>query len=370
MIRTVSAFCLDVHARYQCQHSGACCESWSVPAEAATVEIVRGLAVRRQGAEGPLFLSSVDAGGAESWTVARDRAGDCVFFDRRQGGSCVIHRDIGIEALPSACRHFPRRVLHDARGTLISLSHFCPTAAAMLLNEADLRSVEALPPLRLESVMEGLDAADALPPLIRPGLLSDIVAYDAWERAGIAIFAASRSGYGACLERLSAATESVRRWSPTQGPLLEWVHSAFDTNTGPCIGAFSQSSAIERIARLTAGLAGDDLSPVERFEEAWAHAIVGSNVEWFERGMKNYLAARLFGNWIAYQSQGLRSVVEWLRTCAAVLRHFLVRRVLGSGLPATRQDFIEAVRAADLLLLHVLDTESFARDVAALEAHA
>lgn len=112
------------------------------------------------------------------------------------------------------------------------------------------------------------------------------------------------------------------------------------------------------------------ISPVEGFEEAWAHAIGGSNVEWFERGMKNYLAARLFGNWLAYQSQGLRSVVAWLRTCAAVVRHFLVRRVLGSGLPATRQDFIEAVRAADLLLLHVLDTESFARDVAALEAHA
>ncbi len=370
MIRRVSAFCLVVHARYQCQHSGGCCESWTVPAEAATVEIVRGLAVRRHGAEGPLFLSVVDAGGAESWTVARDRAGDCVFFDRSESGSCVIHRDVGIEALPSACRHFPRKVLHDARGTLISLSHFCPTAAAMLLNHADLSIVEAMPPLRLESVMEGLDAADALPPLIRPGLLSDIVAYDAWERAGIALFAASPAGYGACLERLSAATESVRRWNPTQGSLLEWVHSAFDANTGPCIDGFSHRSAIERVARLTAGLAGDDLSPVEGFDDAWARAIVGSNAEWFERGMKNYLAARLFGNWIAYQSQGLRSVVAWLRTCAAVVRHFLVRRVLGSGLPATRQDFIEAVRAADLLLLHVLDTGSFARDVAALEARA
>src|SRR4051812_19722181 len=259
MIRTVSAFCLDVHARYRCQHSGACCESWNVPAEAATIEIVRALAVRRHGVEGPLFLSSVGAGGAESWTVARDRAGDCVFFERSDAGSCVIHRDIGIEALPSACRHFPRKVLHDARGTRISLSHFCPTAAAMLLNDADLTIVQATAPLRLESVMEGLDAADALPPLIRPGLLSDIAAYDAWERAGIAIFAASPYGYEACLERLSAATESVRRWNPTQGSLLEWVHSVFDTNTGHCSAGFSQSSAIERVARLTAGLAGDDL---------------------------------------------------------------------------------------------------------------
>jgi Fe-S-cluster containining protein len=370
MIRSVSAFCLDVHARYQCQHSGACCENWSVPAEAATVETVRGLAIRRKGAEGPLFLSSVDASGRESWTVARDRAGDCVFFDRSDRGSCVIHRDIGVEALPSACRHFPRKVLRDARGTLISLSHFCPTAAAMLLNHADLSIVAAMPPLRLESLMEGLDAGEALPPLIRPGLLSDINAYDAWERAGLAIFAASASGYGACLDRLSTATESARRWNPLQGSLLECVHSAFEANTGRCLEDCSQWSAIERIARLTAGLAGDDLTPVEGFEHVWARTVAPPDIEWFERGMKNYLAARLFGNWIAYQSQGLRSVVAWLRTCAAVVRHFLVRRVLRSGLPATRDDFIEAVRAADLLLLHVLDTELFARDVAALEEHA
>ena len=37
--------------------------------------------------------------------------------------------------------------------------------------------------------------------------------------------------------------------------------------------------------------------------------------------MKNYLAARVFANWIAYQGRGLRSIVEWLRTCAAIVRH-------------------------------------------------
>jgi hypothetical protein len=369
MIRGVSAFCLDVHVRYQCQHSGACCDSWSVPAEPATVEIVTASGVRRRGAEGPLFLPSVGAGGAQSWMVARDPAGGCVFFDWNARGSCVIHRDVGMEALPAACRHFPRIVLHDSRGTLISLSHFCPTAAAMLLNRADLSIVEARPPLRLASAMEGLDAADALPPLLRPGLLSDIEAYDAWERAGIATFACSAAGYTACLDRVASATEFIRRWDPTQGALLGRVRSAFadEISRG---GDFSQSSAIDRVARLTAGSAGEDLSPLQNFEEAWVQTISEADVEWFERGMKNYLAARLFGNWIAYQSQGLRSIVEWLRTCAAVVRHFLVRRVLGSGLPATPQDFIEAVRAADLLLLHVLDSGSFARDAAALEEHA
>ena len=109
----------------------------------------------------------------------------------RPGGGrlCIIHRDFGVEALPSACRHFPRKVLHDARGTLISLSHFCPTAAATLLTPARSSIVDARPPLRLTSPMEGLDAWDALPPLLRPGLLCDMEGYDTWERAGVAVFA-------------------------------------------------------------------------------------------------------------------------------------------------------------------------------------
>ena len=89
--------------------------------------------------------------------------------------------------------------------------------------------------------------------------------------------------------------------------------------------------------------------------------------EWFDRAMKNYLAARLFGNWVAYQGEGLRSIVEWVRTCAAVVHHFLIRRFMESGRSLSSATFIDAVRSADLLLLHVLDSAAFARDVVALE---
>ena len=133
---------------------------------------------------------------------------------------------------------------------------------------------------------------------------------------------------------------------------------------------FSQSSAIERVAKLTAGLAGDDLAPVHGFDGAWARAIEEPDMEWFERGMKNYLAARLFGNWIAYQSQGLRSIVAWLRTCAAVVRHFLVRRVLGVRISRDRRGFHRSGAVGRFAVLHVLDSDAFARDVAALEARA
>lgn len=363
----MAAFCLDFHAAYQCRHSGACCDSWSVPAEPAVVEIVRARSIRRQGNTGPLFVRSAGAPDEELWTIARDPRGQCVFFDRQGGGLCIIHRDVGEEALPSACRHFPRKVLHDARGTLISLSHFCPTAAAMLLAGREPSIVEARPPLRLESAMEGLDARHALPPVLRPGMLCDVDGYESWERAGVASFARSEPSYARCLDDLAAVTEIVRQWTPGDRSLSDSVRIAFATGNHDAPAPWCDARAIQRVARLTAGSAGDDLAPIADFDAQRRDRLGIAPIDWFDRGMKNYLAARLFGNWIAYQGQGLRSIVEWLRTCAAVVHHFVLRRLIGSAVPLDRCGFIESVRSADLLLLHALDSQMFAQDIARVE---
>jgi hypothetical protein len=79
--------------------------------------------------------------------------------------------------------------------------------------------------------------------------------------------------------------------------------------------------------------------------------------------MKNFLAARLFANWIAYQGRGLRSIVQWVRAAAAVVRHYALLGAIDSG----RTNFIEAVRMTDLLMLHVLNTQEFADAVAPIE---
>ena len=366
MIRGVSAFCLDIHARYQCRHAGACCQNWSVPVEPTVVEIVNARQLRRHGFSGALFVASPDPDETHRRT-ARDDRGDCVFFERDADRLCVIHRDAGVAALPSACRHFPRKVLKDARGTLISLSHFCPTAAAMLLTTAPLAIVHAEPPLRLPPPMEGLDASEALPPLLRPGLLCDIDGYDAWERAGIETFARADLTSDACIDLVAAATEVIRDWRPGDGTLSERVGVAF---RGPrprnSAGAGSHARAIETVATLTAGRVGTDAAPIESFDVKWQRHI-GAQFAGFDRGMRNYLAARLFANWIAYQGRGLRTIVEWLRTCTAVVRHQLLQRVLDAGAPPAPDDFIEAVRSADLLLLHVVDSAAFARHVAFIE---
>src|SRR5262249_51236104 len=117
--------------------------------------------------------------------VARRPDGTCVFFDRDGDRLCAIHRAAGPDALPSACRHFPRELLIDRRGVFVSLRPFGPTAGALLLNPCGLNIVPAEPPLRLYGRLEGLDATDALAPLVRPGRLTDLDGYGAWERSGI-----------------------------------------------------------------------------------------------------------------------------------------------------------------------------------------
>jgi hypothetical protein len=238
----------------------------------------------------------------------------------------------------------------------------------MLLTGGALSIVEARPPLRLElELMEGLDARKALPPLLRPGLLCDMQGYETWERAGLAMFARPDCRYITCLADFAAATEVIRRWKPGAQSLSDCVLATFAHRRAEPPTVWSHVCAMQRIARLTAGSAGDDLTYIPHFEEQWnQHAGINA-IDWFDLGMKNYLAARLFANWVAYQGQGLRSIVEWLRTCAAVVRHFVLQRLIRSGFPLDPSVFIESVRSADLLLLHVLDSGSFARDIAALE---
>ena len=322
--------------------------------------------IRPAGTAAALFVEAWPHG-AGTMNVARRDDGDCVFFDREDGRRCVIHRDAGPEALPTACRHFPRRMLRDDRGTFISLSHFCPTAAAMLFTPDTLDVEEAHPPLRLEEPVEGMDAVGALPPLVRPGVLSDLDGYSVWERHCLAVFSRRDLDYQQALDLVAAATERVRGWRPGGCRLATHVHTAFE---GACVqdgvDKTAQARAMGTLRSLCEDRVSNDLAPIEGFDDHWTR-LAAPSFEAFDVAMKNYLAARLFANWIAYQGRGLRSIVEWLRTCAALVRHHALRRALDSGTALDRGDFIEAIRMADLLLLHLIDTQAFATQVAFLE---
>jgi Fe-S-cluster containining protein len=369
MIASMAAFCLTIHARYRCRHSGACCQNWTVPAEPHVVQLVERRGLKRRGVTGPLFVSSRKPDSHDGgMDVARDNNGSCVFFEQADGRLCVIHREAGVDALPSACRHFPRKFLRDGRGTFVSLSHFCPTAAILLVGAQPLDVVAAAPPLLLEEPIEGLDARDALPPLLRPDVLCDPDGYDAWERAAIAVLARPDFSCQRALDWIGAATERVRAWRPGRQSLTSHVASAFANDAEPAPAPrLTQEAMVELVWRLSEGRVPSDIEPIDGFEDRW-NARVGPVFDRYDAAVKNYVAARIFANWIAYQGRGLRSIVQWGRAAAALVRHHALRRMLDSDDALGPDDVIEAIRMADLLLLHVIDTQAFARAVAPIEA--
>ena len=120
---------------------------------------------------------------------------------------------------PTRCR--PRagishgRSVIDQRGTFISLSHFCPTAAAMLLARDTLSIVEALPPLRLSGAGRGTGrqrrAAAARPAGCS---LRHSRATTPGSVAACRVFARADLSFERCLDLVAAATEYIRAWRP------------------------------------------------------------------------------------------------------------------------------------------------------------
>jgi hypothetical protein len=225
--------------------------------------------------------------------------GHCVFhFD-----GCDIQRHLGEEAMPSACRHFPRQVLIDPRGVFVTLSHYCPTAADLLFSHDGSLDIVEGPPAIASGEPEGLDARDVLPPLLAPGVLMDLDGYSAWEKHMVHVLAvADAAGAETALDLLECDLATLQRWRP---------------------GATSLPTAVDALATTRPPLA----SP-PRFDPD--DAVV-----------RRYLAARAFASPAAYGIHGVSGVLHSLRKALSLLRE------LQHTLPLK-----EAIRQTDLQLLH------------------
>ena len=269
-------WCLDFHAPYRCRHSGACCTAgWTIPFEDGTV-------------------------------AAQGAGGACTFLDER-AHRCSIHSARGIDALPLSCRMFPRIVLHDERGTFVSLSHFCPTAAALLFDvTGDARAQIVQAPAALANVgeLDGLDARREWPPLLRPGVLMDLESYAAWERLALSLLTTDTVTPRDALAKLEDLTDRITAWTPGSTSLQDVVYGAFDRHRL----SWTPDGATNRI----------------------------------ETAVKRWLAARLFGAWTAYQADGLAATLRYLRSCLDTFDEEAQK----DG------DAREAIRRSDLRVLH------------------
>jgi Fe-S-cluster containining protein len=352
--------CLTVHASYACRSAGACCTAgWAIPVEVPVYERLRG----HFNADDRLFRTGgpMPEGVAAMLVLRAD--GACVFFEPARGRLCRVHREIGPGSLPVACRQFPRVVLHDARGTSISLSHYCPTAADLLLHPPPLAVVEAPSSLALAGDVEGLDARDALPPLLTPGMLTDIEGYDAWERRALDVLSRDVAP-GVALHTIAHATARLQEWRPGRSSLQAEVHRQFDVASAS-EDEEDQGPDDARVRAVLASVPGGLTAPAvyPDFPAAW-RSLEPSPI--MHRAFRAYLAGRLFGNWIAYHGRGLHTIVEYLRAAHAVLKMEAVREharasTASDSVPSPWQIAKEAIRSADLLVVHLSDPKTLAR---------
>ena len=361
-----SVFALSFHADYRCRHSGVCCSSdWDVPVEvplyASLADAIGAGRVRPVTADpaGALLTGPdlpADAGGM----VARTVRGDCVFY-HRPSGLCVVHRDLGESQLPATCRHFPRLAVRDRRGTFISLTHYCPTAAAALFRDDVPIEIDPAPGAFPPADYDGLVVErEAWPPLLHPHMLMDEASYSAWERHMVARSATEGASAESVVASLERDARLLRQHRPSDGSLTSAV-AALPTGI-VCVapeGSLEPSLVLYR--EVLRAVPGELMPAVDEggLPEVYADLVLPSWSEW-HRPLRHYLAAKAFASWTAYQGRGLLTVVRGLEAAVALVRVEAARRCRDLERPLERDSLLEAFRQADFLLNHLAVGEELA----------
>jgi Fe-S-cluster containining protein len=371
----MSVHVLSFHAGYRCRHSGVCCTSgWTIPVEAPLHRTLQAavawgqLRVDHAVSAHGLFDPAEGMPHGQTAVLRHKPDGSCVFFEPQRRNLCAIQRQMGHGHLPSACRHFPRVVVLDPRGTFITLSHVCPTAARMLIGGGSAAVVTGAIGFDDHAAWEGLDARDALPPLVQPGVLWDWEAWDAWERAVPGMLATGHSAEDS-LAGLETSVRRVAQWRPGAQPLIEAVDAALSDRqpVEPMPLEFSDLLALERLVwesvptDLRRHLTDEPLMPAQLEVPGWDawQPVVG-----------RYLAARAFAGWVGYYGSGLLTWYRSVQAAYAVLRNSCARVWIRADrgaetLPLDEPMMVEALREADRLLIHMASAADLA---AALDA--
>lgn len=372
-----TVFALSIHADYKCRHSGVCCSmDWDVPME---LPIYRSLSEAMQ--QGRLHVAPgneshvpfvVDPQLPEEAAAIFQRTprGTCVFF-AEDSHLCVVHRDLGEGALAATCRHFPRLAVHDARGTFITLSHFCPTAASSLFRDDVPIAIVEGPPAFPPGDYDGLTiGAEEFPPLLHPRMLMDAEGYSAWERHMVSRCVDLSREPESILATLARDAGLVAQWTPGGGSLTAAIAKlplGFVEATAPHT---LEASLAEHAAAMVA--VPDEFRPDPDEEGLGADYEEMVREEWpsFRAPLDRYVAAKAFASWTAYQGRGIATIVRGIGAALALVRVEAARQCRDAGRPLDRDLLLEAFRAADFILNHLAVGDELAAGWASAETMA
>jgi Fe-S-cluster containining protein len=361
-------FALSFHADYRCQHSGVCCSSdWDVPVELPIYRtLTEALANGRIAPENvadrdlPPLIVEDDLPDDAAAMLARTPRGECVFY-HRDSRLCAIHRDAGETHLPATCRHFPRLAVRDGRGTTISLTHYCPTAARSLFRtDVPIEIVEApvaFPPADYEGLSIG---PEDWPPLLHPTLLMDLEGYDGWERHMVARCADPLASAESVVRTLERDARAMHLFTPGSGTLTDAIARLAPEFAG-IRPEVSLGPSLVLHAEVLAAVP-PDLKPdpdEDGLAEAFTTFVAPRWAEW-QTPLKRYLAAKSLGNWTSYQGRGLLTIVRGLEAALALVRVEASRQCRDAARPLDADLLCEAFRQADFSLNHLAVGEDLA----------
>ena len=363
---------LSIHADYRCRNSGACCRSgWEIPVEPdAETRIREGLRDGRLRADSDWERGADGLAHGARVVLRVLPSGDCVFLEHGEPRLCAVHRQLGEDAMPPSCRQFPRVATLTPLGVSVTLSHYCPTAASLLFREdVGLAVVDGPGAFSPSWPYEGLDAREALPPLLRPGVFMDWPSFELWERCAVSALADDRHTPEDAIDLVAEAAERARAWRPERGPFGRFLECVLEpppqrpADTASIIEAAEAWRLVTdciphpgRVASLPEDLAERDAK--------W----VAPSWRGLGRPVRHWLAAKAFASWVALQGEGLRTTALALRVALGLLRAEAAVACAKAGAALDAALLKEAVRAADLRLVHFADPERLARRLSGCES--
>lgn len=105
---------------FECQNSGLCCRTdWIIPVEKTKADRLAEL--------GPKLALAKTPGGTYRLNKVGSRCGFLTDTDH-----CRVHGEIGPEHKPLTCQVFPYTFTPTPDGTLVGLSHYCPSVRARI----------------------------------------------------------------------------------------------------------------------------------------------------------------------------------------------------------------------------------------------
>ena len=368
-------YALSIHADYRCRHSGVCCSAdWDVPVELPVYRTLHEAVERgrlRQQASArhlPPFVVEPDLPDGAAAMLERTVAGECVFLE--QGTRlCIVHRDMGEAALPATCRYFPRLAVRDTRGTFITLSHFCPTAASMLFRDDRPLAIVAEPQAFPHGDYEGLVVTDDdLPPLLCPTMLMDPSGYSAWEHHMVGRCASQECSPESVVATLEQDARLLRTWRPAGQSLVDAVRSLPQPLVTSSPDETLDASLILHSQAMQA--IPDDLRPPP--DENGLNTFFVRHVapRWpaFYTPLNRFIATKAFASWTAYQGRGVLTIVRGLEAALAIVRVESARLCRDAARDLDADLLREAFRHADFILNHLAVGEDLAEGWSSVEA--